>query len=379
MRQLEGSEMGVLQTAIENSFTKSNLKLFLRYRLNKRYDLIASGNGFRYDIYEIINAANMEYWHDKLIDAILAERPHLEEVRKIADQLKLTAPFFKGFATEPVDKDGLEKMVRAFNHVNISDFSNGLGLIERTVCSIELIINGKTNYGTGFLLGPDLLLTNYHVVEDLIKAPETVNEITCLFDYKEYNKGTKVKLANDPIIVYSPYAPSAIETAPTMNIEWPDGHFDYALVRLASKIGLEPFGVNESGQKPMYQEDGFNPVASPKRHWIEYKSNALPLYPNESLMFIAQHPNGKPMKFNVGSLLEKDSNDRRIRYDVNTEPGSSGAPCFNEKLEWVGLHHSGVKSSDVAFNQGIPTAAIVADMKMKGFDLIEEIKQFETT
>ncbi|MEM6378222.1 MAG: trypsin-like peptidase domain-containing protein, partial [Bacteroidota bacterium] len=372
MRQLEGSEMGVLQTAIENSFSQANLRLFLRYRLNKRYDLITSGNGFKFDIYDILNTANMEYWHDKLIDAILAERPHLENVRKIADQLKLTAPFFKGFATEPVEKEGLEKMVRAFNHVNISDFSNRLGLIERTVCSIELVINEKTFHGTGFLIGPDLLLTNYHVMEALINTPETVNEITCLFDYKQYNKGTEVKLADNPIVVHSPYASSAIETASDMTIEWPEGHFDYALVRLANKIGLDPFGVNESGQKPMYQDDGFNPAASPKRHWIEYRPNALPLYPNESLMFIAQHPSGKPMKFNVGSLLAKDANNRRIRYDVNTEAGSSGAPCFNEKLEWVGLHHSGVKSSAVAFNQGIPAATIIADMKAQGFDLLEE-------
>ena len=61
----------------------------------------------------------------------------------------------------------------------------------------------------------------------------------------------------------------------------------------------------------------------------------------------------------------------RIRYQTNTEPGSSGSPVFNKDWRVVALHHAGGPTSqpgtldvaDGAFNQGIPIADIVDDLK----------------
>jgi len=35
-----------------------------------------------------------------------------------------------------------------------------------------------------------------------------------------------------------------------------------------------------------------------------------------------------------------------LYYTTDTEPGSSGSPCFNDQWELIGLHHSGVPKMD---------------------------------
>ena len=64
------------------------------------------------------------------------------------------------------------------------------------------------------------------------------------------------------------------------------------------------------------------------------------------------------------------ANGTRVTYTVNTEGGSSGAPCFNTDWELVALHHSGDPNFDPdhkpEYNEGIPIAAIVALLTERG-------------
>ena len=50
----------------------------------------------------------------------------------------------------------------------------------------------------------------------------------------------------------------------------------------------------------------------------------------------------------------------RLRYNVNTAPGSSGAPVFNRLLELVAIHHVGKDwpTVQMPYNQGIPVDVI---------------------
>jgi hypothetical protein len=51
-------------------------------------------------------------------------------------------------------------------------------------------------------------------------------------------------------------------------------------------------------------------------------------------------------------------------YNVNTEPGSSGWPCFNSKLDLTALHHADGKdwpaAANYLYNQGVPICQILA-------------------
>ena len=83
-----------------------------------------------------------------------------------------------------------------------------------------------------------------------------------------------------------------------------------------------------------------------------------------SPLFIVQHPSGAPLKLalDTQAVLGLNANGTRVRYRTNTQPGSSGSPCFNSQWELVALHHSGI----VRFNEGIPLARILDLLKQRG-------------
>jgi endonuclease G len=71
------------------------------------------------------------------------------------------------------------------------------------------------------------------------------------------------------------------------------------------------------------------------------------------------------------SGVRSTKNLNRVRYQTNTEGGSSGSPAFNRDWRVVALHHGAgptsmpgefnLRTSD--FNQGIPISAIVTELK----------------
>lgn len=118
---------------------------------------------------------------------------------------------------------------------------------------------------------------------------------------------------------------------------------DYALLRVAESVGDAP------------DADGKN-----KRGWI-LVSTLPPLPEPSDIIFIVQHPKGNPLKLAAGAVLRRNANDSRVRYDANTERGSSGSPCFDVKLNLIALHHAGDPDAGplAKYNQGIPIATIL--------------------
>src|SRR5262249_40047736 len=57
---------------------------------------------------------------------------------------------------------------------------------------------------------------------------------------------------------------------------------------------------------------------------------------------IIQHPNGRPKQVALRDNQVTDVLKKYLHYRADTEPGSSGAPVFNDEWELIGLHHSGV-------------------------------------
>jgi V8-like Glu-specific endopeptidase len=76
---------------------------------------------------------------------------------------------------------------------------------------------------------------------------------------------------------------------------------------------------------------------------------------------IAQHPDGSPLKLalDMQSVISVNDNGTRVRYATNTEPGSSGSPCFDLDWSLVALHHLGDPAwREPKFNQGVPASII---------------------
>ena len=95
----------------------------------------------------------------------------------------------KSEAKVPVKDAGFElQLNKALGYFDAAYFADMLGRMTRRVCRVELSgASGKM--GTGFLVGPRALLTNYHVMEDVIKAPAAAGRVKFRFDYFKATPG----------------------------------------------------------------------------------------------------------------------------------------------------------------------------------------------
>lgn len=232
------------------------------------------------------------------------------------------------------------------------------------VCAIE---DGGGRFGTGILVGADLVLTNYHVMEALYDRPENFGRASCRFNYKqdllfgELSEGRTVGLAanwseNLPKSRYS----DKDKTGDESGFE-PD-RLDYAIIRLAEQVGDQ--GV----------EDPADPQA-PQRSWLTIPDTLHLPEPN-SQIWIWQHPAGpdnrtaQPLKRSRGKVLKLLDTDLRLRHDATTFGGSSGGACFDLEYNFIALHQAGQKAEPgqpAKWNQAIPVTAIVRHMRLANF------------
>ena len=80
-------------------------------------------------------------------------------------------------------------------------------------------------------------------------------------------------------------------------------------------------------------------------------------------VFILQHALGDYLGVAVDRVEAVGA--KRARYKTNTNPGSSGSPCFNDDWELVALHHSGENRPQPTWNEGIPFSAILARSEVR--------------
>ena len=181
----------------------------------------------------------------------------------------------------------------------------------------------------------------------------TPGNVILRFDYKQLadgkiiNKGTEYCLVEDDwLIDKSPYVENQSPT--------PD-ELDYALLRVDGVPGEE-----QIGEKP--------DPNSPQRGWIKLPTEPYYEFLPDSPLLIVQHPNAQPLKlaFDTDAIISINENGTIVKYNTNTEPGSSGSPCFDINWNLIALHHSGDPDWNPTYNAGTPFSAICSRLDKQG-------------
>jgi hypothetical protein len=313
----------------------------------------------------VIQASESQGWTYRLINAARESRPDNPQVIEFAQQFHLA----------PINKSSkeLELIIRAGKgFLDVATWRSALGEAEMRVCRVEVPLNnGSMGYGTGFLIGPSTVITNYHVVEPILKKVANARDIILRFDYKRLengvtlNPGTLYYLdepdGEDWLIASSPYSQADLANAPSGSLPTED-ELDFALLKIKGKPANDRVG------KVMEAD-------SPKRDYFEIPDPSIEVNLGDPI-FILQHPEGEYLKLAIDTeaSLEANSNHTRLRYKTNTLKGSSGSPCFNINWKLVALHHAGDPSyssfNKAEYNQGVPFEAIQKYLKKKGIVLL---------
>ena len=287
----------------------------------------------------------------------------LEPVRD-QDQQFAAPPRGVTEASEPLFKEsvkddaGLETIISSEDNFLDVQLLSGALYCAQAVCRIESPVGRAL--GTGVLIGPDLLLTNQHV----LKNKDYLQESVARFDYKILD-GTGVASPGRVVKLQSDFYHSSSSE-----------DLDYALVRTKGRP-LEKVAALGEDTKLTPREllargkhRGFLQVAP--RFIREHER-----------VNVIQHPNGDPLKVVMTrNYVVVDMTETRVQYIADTMEGSSGSPVFNQNWELIALHHSGkpyppesagdslkkIWKGRFRVNEGIPIRAILEDFKQKGLD-----------
>jgi len=355
-RVLSGPEQLAWVEAFFQAFNAQEFAGLLTFRLDDNIGNYASpADPVRVQIENVIAAYQRRDLEEDLIARAIELRPRNGALAALARSRKAVAA---------PDDVHLERLIRETN--SFLDFGKWLeraNLVQVCVCRIEIQVAGGQVFGTGFLVGPDLLLTNYHVMEPVVAFEDgpagytgpraRATDVVCRFDYKvldsgAVNDGSKYRLAPAWRVALSPNDPGTRDPNPD--------ELDFALVRLAERVGDQPLGARRG-------------VPGDARRWISRPAGAAPpALAAHSPLFIVQHPEGAPIKLALDSdgIQTVDAARTRVRYSTNTEPGSSGSPCFDENWTLVAIHHSGSPDFRPTFNEGIPIDSIASDLTGRG-------------
>ncbi len=347
--QPTGAEKQKLREALAQAFDEPSLSLLISdYFSPETFAGISPaspGITFEFRIYQLIEHARMNDWLADLVAAARKRRPRNLKIAAIAEGIGLT---ITGARLDNPTNRPFEEIIQAnAKFIDPNLFREKLGLLEGQVCWVDIPGGG----GTGFLVGPDLVLTNDHVIDRLREGQASWQDVKCRFDFKkaidgspvDQKKQTEVKLDATKWLV-DRLPPSKYDWDPNLSNASPQ-ELDYALLRLAERVGDRPVGG-----------DTVDPRAEP-RGWID-ASVKPPALAAGNQVFLLQHPRGEPLQLAIGTVKEFNANGTRLRYDANSRDGSSGSPCFNADLQLVALHHAHDTGFPPKWNQAIPFGVI---------------------
>jgi S1-C subfamily serine protease len=205
------------------------------------------------------------------------------------------------------------------------------GLVERAsaVCLLRVENAFGRFFGTGFRIGPKLILTNHHV---LYPKNVVATRVQADFGFDVDAKGASLpvtSLAGSPGSIQGEKAD------------------DWAVVE----------------------------VEDLDARWTTLPLAAEPAPAVGEAAYILQHPGGQQKRLGFVRNTISDVEEGVVRYLTDTEPGSSGAPVFDAQCRLIALHHAGGTPVEVAGkppvskNEGIRISRVLARLRAAGIQV----------
>ncbi|NEO86188.1 MAG: trypsin-like peptidase domain-containing protein [Spirulina sp. SIO3F2] len=348
MLKLTSGDRTQLRTAITSGFRGyAKLKMFVSDNFDDlRLDDIATSQANQRAAADLIEHFEERGTVSSLILALYQERPRNPDVQQLLGRLqgfvqsRLLLDDVAAASTDlpldwsvPLDDIQLEAFLprRPLTYdADVGQLCRGLQLAN-AVCKISFTDSDRT--GTGILIAPDLVLTNYHVlssklVEEKAQLETLAQSLQFEFGYISQENVESVPAdrftvaAHEPVLAWS--APPKL---------------DYALLRVEGAI------VKADYLKPLSMAT----ISQPS--------------PQTSLNLL-HHPAGRTMQISLSTngVVQVDPQRGRIWYVNHTQGGSSGSPCFTGDWDLVALHHASVSRGFGSLREGILLQSIVAEI-----------------
>lgn len=209
-----------------------------------------------------------------------------------------------------------------------------ISMLERALEASHAVVRvvTQTGTGTGFLVAPDMLMTNHHVIGSESAAQG------CMLNFK-YQRDRLGNPAPGWTCGLNPSAGFSTNAA-----------LDYTLVALEAAQPVEP---------------------------LRLKAVRLE---RDARVSIIQHPGGYYKQISMQNNFVVFANEQVVQYITSTLPGSSGSPVFDDAYDVVAIHHSGGEMLEPGTNRrylrnaGTSMIAILKDVRERSPHLAARLK-----
>lgn len=239
--------------------------------------------------------------------------------------LHSVAPFSSVEEGLAATTEGIDDIVMTAEKITGTNNLKSISLLEKMLQasrSVAHITIPGIGVATGFMISPDILITNHHV----FRSPGDASEAIIRFNYQMDLSG--IFLPTDDF---------------TCDVSFfhTNKDLDYSVVKVNGAPGTK---------------------------WGYLRLTPGELIDVPSDVFIIQHPAGEHKQVAISDNVVAYADDTIVQYLTDTMPGSSGAPVFNDSMRVVALHHSGgwipepSTNSTHYRNEGINISSILKDM-----------------
>ena len=286
--------------------------------------------------FDLLELTESKGWTEMLLRDSVARNPGNPRLRALALDLGFAPAPFTGPRAAGLDAGFQARIIQASGLESTGRWRQRMIECERRVCQIRA---GGEAIGTGFLVGPGLVMSNWHVFE----APAGSGKLgapggySACFDYR----AAEGRQPADPGIDV-PFDPAPGYRDASHKLE-----LDYVLLSLSREIGHEPAADGTA------------------RGWLALGTRSFEL-PKESCL-VLQHPAGRTLEVAPGAVTGWLAGREQAIYEhtAETDNGSSGSPCFAAGWALLAMHHR-VDPETHAANRAIATPAILQRMGAVG-------------
>jgi endonuclease G, mitochondrial len=359
--ELTGRQREQLCDALISAFpTRTEMARMVNFKLDVDLEVIAGGETFADVVFNLVRWAVAQGKIEALVTGARQQNPGNPSLRAFDEQAlpkpkRKASSSLTGQASTTVPTDagefpfvplpGSRGGDAQFAFVDVEFVGNWYVLLRQAaaaVCRLEL----HNSMATAFLIGPDLAMTCYHVLKELIDGSHYENPVTgertaltpegvaLRFGYILAADGVTLYRGD----VYRLAADWLVDSSPTEEL-------DYVLLRTNGTPGTDEIEDN---------------VGRRARDWL-HPPEAYE-FQRQAPLYVLQHANGRPLQISYGTGAQMKDQGTRFEFQTLTAPGASGAPCFSAGWQLVGMYES--KQGGFT-RQSIPMAAIVAQPKVR--------------
>ncbi len=341
MLDLSNRDRRALREAIQSAYPdRASLEIFVDEQLNRNLAVVAGEGKLDHVVHKLIENAIAKGYHEALILSLASDSPGRPDIQHLCQRVlqqrlvlnpsestanQLSLEFDPSDWNIDIESEELQSFLpRQFTfEADVGDLQRGLSLAS-AVCKISFSDRSSAESGTGVLVSPDLVLTNYHVLSRESNANLNPLAKTAQFEFGYVS--THIGEVRQVAKLMADGTDAVVAASPIEQL-------DYALIRLnrPTEFEIEPVPINTQG-------------------------GLLPRSP----LNILQHPEGEALKVSLSNngVVKTDEQRGLVLYVNPTQAGSSGSPCFDANWQLVALHHRALQTSFGSVREGILLSAI---------------------